>query len=119
MVPIYHLSPPLSNPFPPRWSHAPDLRKRHPAAARLHRRQHPPPAVIWDARIAPYRPQAAAYRENGFVAVPDFLDQDELTTWRRVTAQAVSDRLKSAEALTNQKKDEDPSYYPRVFIQEF
>lgn len=57
------------------------------------------------------------YRENGFVAIPDFLDAGELETWRRVTDQAVAERLASAEKLTNQAKDKDPSYYSRVFIQ--
>ena len=64
MVPIYHLSPPISNPFPTLWSHAPNLRRRHPAAARLHRRRRHPPAFIWDARIDHYRAQAAYYRDS-------------------------------------------------------
>ena len=61
--------------------------------------------------------QVATYREQGFVAVEGFLDSDELETWRCVTDQAVADRLASAEKLTNQAKDEDPSYYSRVFVQ--
>ena len=61
--------------------------------------------------------QVAAYRDSGFVAIPGFLNSDELEIWRRVTDRAVADRLASAEALTNQKKDEDPSYYSRVFVQ--
>jgi ectoine hydroxylase-related dioxygenase (phytanoyl-CoA dioxygenase family) len=57
------------------------------------------------------------YRKQGYVAVEGFIDGEELETWRRVTDGAVAERLASAEELTNQKKDEDPSYYSRVFVQ--
>jgi hypothetical protein len=50
------------------------------------------------------------YGEDGYVAIEGFLDAEELETWRRVTDQAVADRLALAEALTNQKKEEDPGY---------
>ncbi|HAA78429.1 TPA: phytanoyl-CoA dioxygenase [Candidatus Latescibacteria bacterium] len=61
--------------------------------------------------------QITHYREQGFVALEGFLDADELDTWCRVTDQSVADRLASAEGLTNQKKEEDPSYYSSVFVQ--
>ena len=51
------------------------------------------------------------------MASEGFWGAKELETWRRLTDQAVGDRLSSAEALTNQKKEEDPSYYSRVFVQ--
>ena len=57
------------------------------------------------------------YRKQGYVAVEGFIDGEELERWRRVTDGAVAERLASAEELTNQKKDEDPSYYSRVFVQ--
>lgn len=61
--------------------------------------------------------QISEYRDKGYVAIQGFIEGEELETWRRVTDQAVADRLASAESLTNQKKDEDPSYYSRVFVQ--
>ena len=57
------------------------------------------------------------YVEDGYVAIEGFLDAEELKVWRRVTDRAVADRMASAEALTNQKREEDPSYYSRVFVQ--
>ncbi|MBK35184.1 MAG: phytanoyl-CoA dioxygenase [Gemmatimonadetes bacterium] len=58
--------------------------------------------------------QIAFYRENGFVAIEGFLDDDELAEWRRVTEEAVERRLAS-NTLNNQKKYND--YYARVFTQ--
>ena len=57
-----------------------------------------------------------SYRRDGFVAIPGFLNSEELKTWRRVTDQAVSDRLQADGENTNQGEDED-SYYARVFVQ--
>jgi ectoine hydroxylase-related dioxygenase (phytanoyl-CoA dioxygenase family) len=57
----------------------------------------------------------AFYRENGFVAIEGFLTPDELAHWRTVTEEAVTQRLESQGALTNQR---DPdSYYAQVFTQ--
>src|SRR5438067_2512254 len=55
------------------------------------------------------------YRENGFVAVEDFLDADELANCRNVTEDAVNQRLRDRSGLTNQ--DDPQSYYARVFTQ--
>ena len=62
--------------------------------------------------------QIKSYGRDGFLAVPEFLSPDELATWRRVTDEAVSERLASAGEMTNQKGDGDgKSYYSRVFVQ--
>jgi len=64
--------------------------------------------------------QVATYHENGFVAVENFLNADELARWCRVTAAAVEDRLTRKPEpgkwdLTNQNDPE--SYYAKVFTQ--
>lgn len=59
--------------------------------------------------------QISSYRENGFVVIEGFLDDEELETWRRCTAEAIEVRLKSTTYLHNQG---DPSsYYAMVFTQ--
>jgi phytanoyl-CoA hydroxylase len=62
--------------------------------------------------------QIAAYRENGFLAIPDFLDADELATWRRVTDEAVALRIGNAQGLSN-TGDEGfgDAFYRKVFTQ--
>ena len=57
-----------------------------------------------------------SYRDNGFVAVEGFLNDDELEEWRRCTEEAVEERIGgSIEFLTNQK---DPNaFYAQVFTQ--
>jgi ectoine hydroxylase-related dioxygenase (phytanoyl-CoA dioxygenase family) len=56
-----------------------------------------------------------SYRENGFVAVHDFLSPSELQTWRDVTEDAVATRLRSKE-LHNQGGDSE-AFYANVFTQ--
>lgn len=60
--------------------------------------------------------QIESYRQNGFIAIRDFLDPDELKTWKRVTEDAVQQRLSKAKAPARRmsKKDE---YYNKVFVQ--
>ncbi len=65
--------------------------------------------------------QIQSYRENGFLVVEGFLNDEELAHWRRVTEEAVAQRLEAsagknfAQALTNQA---DPdAYYAQVFTQ--
>ena len=59
--------------------------------------------------------QQEFYRQNGFVVVEDFLDPTELETWRRVTEEAVQQRLRERNGLTNQ--DDPEAYYSQVFVQ--
>ena len=64
--------------------------------------------------------QIESYRENGFIALPDFLDAGELATWRQVTQEAVDQRLASKYGLNNQGAGETAwgnDYYRRVFTQ--
>ncbi|MCW5943709.1 MAG: phytanoyl-CoA dioxygenase family protein [Fimbriimonadaceae bacterium] len=65
--------------------------------------------------------QIAEYRENGFLVIEGFLDEDELATWSSVTDEAVAQRLNQEVTLdkgvwlTNQG---DPdSFYAQVFTQ--
>lgn len=65
--------------------------------------------------------QIDAYQKQGFVVLENFLDSGELEQWRRVTQEAVEQRLAAAGdqsftgGLTNQA---DPdAYYARVFTQ--
>ena len=55
------------------------------------------------------------YRRNGYVAIEDFLDDEELETWRRVTDDAVRQRLIERNGMTNQ--DNPDEYYAQVFVQ--
>jgi hypothetical protein len=59
--------------------------------------------------------QIETYRRDGFLAVPGFLDESELQTWREVTDDAVSQRLRDRAGALNQDKPED--YYAQVFLQ--
>ncbi len=59
--------------------------------------------------------QIASYQKDGFIAIEGFLDAEELETWRRVTNQAVAERLASSRERTNQKID--ATYYSKVFVQ--
>lgn len=56
-----------------------------------------------------------SYRNDGFVAIEGFLSQDELAVWRRVTDEAVEQRLREKSGWQNQNDPED--YYARVFTQ--
>src|ERR1051325_3795629 len=62
--------------------------------------------------------QIASYRENGFLAIENFLDAGELERWRVATEEAVADRLKNVgfQHLNNQGDDRD-EFYKQVFIQ--
>src|SRR5438034_8845842 len=55
------------------------------------------------------------YRTKGFVAIEDFLNESELTTWRDVTEDAVAQRLRDRSGWTNQANPDD--YYAKVFTQ--
>ena len=59
--------------------------------------------------------QITAYRENGFVVLPGFLTDEELTVWREAVDDAVARRedLK----LANSTWRSGDSYYDHVFIQ--
>lgn len=66
------------------------------------------------------------YTENGFLAVPEFLDGTELATWRRVVDAAIGFRGKQrfsfasdeAADIASQARDgEHQEYYDRVFTQ--
>src|SRR5687767_12741660 len=59
--------------------------------------------------------QIDQYRRDGFLVIENFLDPDELETWRAVTEEAVQQRLAGQNGLTNQT---DPdAYYAQVFVQ--
>lgn len=58
--------------------------------------------------------QAQEYQEKGFIVIEDFLNQQELARWRDVTEDAVQQRLRERNGLTNQN---DSDYYSQVFIQ--
>ncbi len=49
--------------------------------------------------------QIRSYRENGFIAIPDFLSTTELNQWRQATQEAVDQRLASKYGLNNQTED--------------
>ena len=59
--------------------------------------------------------QQEFYRQNGFVVIEDFLDNQELETWRSVTEDAVQQRLRERNGLTNQ--DDPDAFYSQVFVQ--
>jgi len=61
--------------------------------------------------------QIESYRQNGFLVIETFLSPDELVHWRRVTQEAVDQRLAAGPSggITNQR---DPdTYYAQVFTQ--
>src|SRR5690606_7533934 len=51
----------------------------------------------------------------GFLVIEKFLDAGELASWRRVTDEAVADRLQTASGMNN-RSDAD-AYYAQVFTQ--
>ena len=54
-------------------------------------------------------------RRDGFLVIEDFLEMGELGTWRRVTDEAVAQRLETKSGWNNQS---DPdAYYAQVFTQ--
>ncbi len=55
------------------------------------------------------------YRRNGYIIIEDFLDDQELETWRQVTDDAVRQRLIERNGMTNQ--DNPDQYYAQVFVQ--
>lgn len=60
--------------------------------------------------------QIESYRANGFLAIDNFLNADELENWRVQVDEAVKERLASAsQGLHNQF--EPDSYYSKVFVQ--
>jgi ectoine hydroxylase-related dioxygenase (phytanoyl-CoA dioxygenase family) len=59
--------------------------------------------------------QQEFYRQNGFVVIEDFLDNQELETWRSVTEDAVQQRMRERNGLTNQ--DDPDAFYSQVFVQ--
>ena len=59
--------------------------------------------------------QIAFYQQNGFVAIDDFLDADELEIWRRHVDEAVARRGKRK--LADGSAMEEDNYYARVFAQ--
>src|SRR5579872_7453345 len=60
------------------------------------------------------REQVGYYRENGFVVLEGFLNDQELQEWRQCTEEAVDERMRSL-ALHNQGNPDD--YYAQVFKQ--
>lgn len=62
--------------------------------------------------------QVASYRENGFLVIEGFLDEDELATWRHVTDEAVEQRLAGGRGFQNLNNQGDPdAFYAQVFTQ--
>src|SRR6476619_6680545 len=64
--------------------------------------------------------EIASYRANGFLAMPDLLDPDELAEWRSAIDEAVAERISrfSHPGGGDQPVDAaDQSYYDRVFTQ--
>jgi phytanoyl-CoA hydroxylase len=57
----------------------------------------------------PNAAQIAAYRRDGFVRIPNFLDEAELRRWRDVTDDAVRERVAGT--------SDDGGFYARVFTQ--
>ena len=59
--------------------------------------------------------QIQFYQDNGFVVIDDFLDANELETWRRNVEEAVASRGKRK--LADGRMMEEDNYYARVFAQ--
>lgn len=59
--------------------------------------------------------QIQFYQDNGFVVIHDFLDEDELETWRQYVGEAVANRGKRK--LADGSSIEEDNYYARVFTQ--
>jgi ectoine hydroxylase-related dioxygenase (phytanoyl-CoA dioxygenase family) len=60
------------------------------------------------------RAEIEGYRENGFLAMPDFLDSHELAHWREAVAAAARARIERPDGLSNALDDD---YYRAVFTQ--
>ncbi|MCY4464955.1 MAG: phytanoyl-CoA dioxygenase family protein [Chloroflexi bacterium] len=59
--------------------------------------------------------QVGYYQNNGFVVIEDFLNADELETWRAFVGEAVANRGKRK--LADGSRLEEDDYYSRVFAQ--
>jgi ectoine hydroxylase-related dioxygenase (phytanoyl-CoA dioxygenase family) len=59
--------------------------------------------------------QVKFYDDNGFILIEDWLTPSELQHWRRVTDEAVQQRLESRHGLNNQANPDE--YYAQVFVQ--
>ena len=60
--------------------------------------------------------QIMSYQSNGFLVIEGFFDQQELETWRRVTDEAVAERMEDASAGLHNQSNKD-SFYAQVFTQ--
>ena len=60
--------------------------------------------------------QIGAYRDNGFLVIEGFFDDKELSEWRGVTDNAVSERMSEAAATLHNQWNKD-DYYAQVFTQ--
>ena len=60
--------------------------------------------------------QIESYRENGFVVIKNFLNANELETWREAVADAVGGRGHQR-ILGHDEKPNEEAYYNNVFIQ--
>jgi phytanoyl-CoA hydroxylase len=65
-------------------------------------------------RTAVTQAEIDSYQENGFLAMEDFLDGDELARWREAVAVAARARIERPDGLSNTLDDE---YYRAVFTQ--
>ncbi|MEE3257988.1 MAG: phytanoyl-CoA dioxygenase family protein [Candidatus Latescibacterota bacterium] len=63
--------------------------------------------------------QIESYRQNGFLAVDDLLDPDELATWRLAVDQAVAETVAQDSASRDVRHNQAgaDNYYKRVFVQ--
>ena len=67
--------------------------------------------------------QIAFYQDNGFVVIHDFLNAEELETWRQYVGEAVVSRGKHkleksrVDTATSDRWIEEDNYYARVFAQ--
>src|ERR1700744_5048777 len=67
--------------------------------------------------------QISDYRENGFLLIEDFLDKDELETWREAVTEALEERggrkLPGKQTKTGEDDgiNKDADYFGKVFDQ--
>ncbi|MBT5803824.1 MAG: phytanoyl-CoA dioxygenase family protein [Gemmatimonadetes bacterium] len=62
--------------------------------------------------------QIASYRENGYLAVDNLLDETELATWRQAVDQAVADTIAKDSASHDIRHNQTgEGYYQQVFMQ--
>ena len=62
--------------------------------------------------------QIASYRENGYLAVYNLLDETELATWRQAVDQAVADTIAKDSASHDIRHNQTgEGYYQQVFMQ--